>query len=203
MTYTIHKHSAIKFEEKFTLPVRSKEFGVLGISGPEFEFRLEPYGKAEWRFPRSSSWYLPELNSTDEEALTQQIEFVFSVTVSGETKSSEPAFLFGGDVCKPTFGYKHASGSISSLESIIIGSLAADRVNLLRREDPDYEIPSELAAIYPHSDVPSGLRNWLFDAWEHSGKFSDDSLEGLARLLLFRSKAELGGQAGPGAELDK
>ena len=65
------------------------------------------------------------------------------------------------------------------------------------------KIPSELAAIYPHSDVPSGLRNWLFDAWEHSGKFSDDSLEGLARLLLFRSKAELGGQAGPGAELDK
>ena len=204
MTYTVHKHSAVRFEEKFTLPVRAKDFGVLGISGPKFEFTLTPYKQAEWRFPLSSSWYLPELTSIDNEVLTQQIEFVFSVTVAGETTSSEPEFLFGGDICKPTFGYKYANGSRSSLEDIIVGSLAADRVNLLRRENPNSEIPSELAAINPHSDVPSGLRNWIFDAWEHSGKFSDDSLEGLARLfLLARSKAEMAEQAGPGAEHGK
>ena len=82
--------------------VRSDEFGVLGIiTDKSFGFRLKPNDEVEWRFPFSVTYYLSDIPiENDGESIRHKkypaIKLIFSVTASGNVKSSERPISLGG-----------------------------------------------------------------------------------------------------------
>jgi len=211
ITYTLNDPDAILWdEERYIFDVSSDEFGVLGVTGPEFGFRLAPFDEREWRLPYSASRDLPDIPA-EEGASTrryQQINFVFSVTASGSTTSSRP-LLLGRYEGQPMFGYRHNTRNIGRiLEKTIIGALAREALQTVRPEILPTLVPPELKEPILSGlddfkqelehlakggrDVPLGLQKWLVDIWEQAGSFSDEQTERLARTLVKLRPATLG-----------
>ena len=94
VTYTMFNTDALlRQDERFTCDIQSDDFGVLRINGPEFAFRLDPNHEVDWRFPYSASFTLPEIQGTNAEGdRYQQIEFIFSITASGNRTTSSNRF---------------------------------------------------------------------------------------------------------------
>jgi hypothetical protein len=189
MRYTVNRPGAVwRDDVEFKLDVQSDEFGVLGITGKELGFRLLPLHDEEWRFPLSASWYLPNLPAEKEggEDRYQQIEFTFSVTSSGHTLSSLPELLLGGwDNRRLPFGYRdQRPKSKSSLQVIILATLAKDAIRSIQSTSTTVHAPSLEALARRGPDMPAGLQKWLVDAWEQSGSFDETQIEKLARTFV-------------------
>ena len=124
ITYAIIDSQAIvRREDRFIFDVGSDDFGVLGITGPKFDFRLEPLGQREWSLPYSASFSLPDITigeDTGRKIFHQMIRFVFSVTASGATSNSLP-LLFGSHEGNSILGYRSQTYvGDSVVESIIL-----------------------------------------------------------------------------------
>ena len=210
MTCTAERPSSILWDKKFNLYVQSDEFSFLGITGPTFSFRLESFDEAEWRFPFLASFNLPQsMPDNDDGKDRQQIGFTFSVTASGETKSST-LFLVDGTISSTIFGYKSLTNQYTgakALEGIILSAAAQEAVRKIASNPPPTEhdkrwaqtaeklgmrvpppenVPppelKQLAQAMP--DIPAALRKWLMCTWEEGGSFNDESTEKLARTLV-------------------
>ena len=160
----------------------------LRINGPEFAFRLDPNHEVEWRFPYSASFTLPEIQGTNAEGdRYQQIEFIFSVTASGNrTTSSKPLRLGSLVINKPWFGYRRDGTAIFIMEDFILGTIAR---RVLQSTDstqlpPPVQAELKRLASQGYVTMPAGLQEWLLDSWQQAGKFSDQSTEELARMLV-------------------
>lgn len=189
VTYTIFRPEAIlQQDEKFTCNIRSDDFGVLGITGPEFGFRLDQNHEEEWRFPYSASFELPKIRGANEkDDRYQQIEFIFSVTASGNrTTSSEPLLLGHWLGNKPWFRYKRDGSAIMIIESFILGAVARKVLRGAGSTHLPPPVQDELKrlASQGYVEMPVGLQEWLVDSWQQAGKFSDESTEELARMLV-------------------
>lgn len=193
MVYKVNKQHAVLWnDERFTFAVQSDEFEILGITGPEFGFRLEPFDEAEWRFPFFISYYLPKISAESADADAdagpndkrhQIIELTYTVTASGKTKSSEPEKLGAYVENKTLFGYRTRGRASISLQSTILSVLAHGALLSIRSASlPAPGWVKDLA--YRGLDLPAGLEEWLVHAWERAGSFSDESTEILARMLV-------------------
>jgi hypothetical protein len=197
LTYKVYKAVALlRHDVLIRLIVRSDEFGVLGITGKSFGFRLMPNDEVEWRFPFSVTHYLKDIMAeNDGDSIRHEkypkIELIFSVTASGNVKSSErPISLGGFDGGKTLFGF-HEKRTGATLESIILGALAKDAL-----QNPDIINPAvgggpairdELIDLVRRGEggyIPAELIEWLVDTWEQAGSFSDESTEKVARYLV-------------------
>ena len=189
VTYTIFNPDALlRHDEIFRFDIRSDDFGVLGINGPEFAFRLDPNHEVEWRFPYSASFNLPEIQGANAESdRYQQIEFIFSVTASGNrTTSSKPLRLGSLVINKPWFGYRRDGTAIFIMEDFILGTIARRVLQSTDSTQLPSPVQAELKRLASQGYVtmPAGLQEWLLDSWQQAGKFSDQSTEELARMLV-------------------
>jgi hypothetical protein len=183
ITYTLHRTNAAFWgEEIFTFSVSSDEFGVLGMSGPEFNFRLAPYDEVEWRLPLSVSWSLPKL-SDSKGNLSQEIKLGFSLTAAGETKEADQ-YVIGGWDWKPIFGYRKRRGAEAGLGKTILGILVNDTTGIMPDAKSPIEIPEMRRELGLDFEMPAGLQNWLVSAWGQAGRFQDEQTEEFARELL-------------------
>jgi hypothetical protein len=189
VTYTIFSLEAFLLQdERFICDIQSEDFGVLGITGPEFAFRLDPNHEVEWRFPYSASFRLPEIQEANAKSdRYQQIEFIFSVTASGNRTTSSKPFILGhvrGN--KPWFGYRRDGEAIFFMESFILGAIARRVLQSTGSTHLPSPVQDELKGLagQGYVQMPAGLQEWLLDSWQQAGKFSDESTEELARMLV-------------------
>lgn len=188
LNFTIADPDAILWQDtRYRINVGSDDFGLLGISGPEFDFQLGPRRREEWRFPYSVSFNLPDI-IIDGNSLYQQIEFTFSVVVSGKPPiSSSPLFL-GGYEEKPWFGYRNRRGwrGTPNLEPIMLGIIAQKVLKSAHSTGLDPHFKDELEGMVRRAgpEMPAGLQTWLLRCWQEAGKFSDKPTEKMARSLI-------------------
>lgn len=174
----------LRQDEQSVFEVLSDEFGVLGITGPEFSFRLGRFDEAEWRLPFLASFRLPQ-DRRVEGGRKEQIEFTFSVTASGNTETSA-RFRPGGGFTYPTIlgGYWRNVYNVWGLEDLVLAVLANEAVRNIEATSPSLDVPPELKRMrQPTHEFPAGLLEWLVGTWEEAGRISDESNEKIARML--------------------
>lgn len=189
MRYTMNRRAAVwRDDTEFTVRIGSDDFGILGITGPKLDFRLASNHEEEWRFPYAVSDRLPTIppEKDAEEDRDQQIEFTFSVTASGNSKTSEPEYLLSGlgDTRHTAlFGYRFKSDTPVLLKPIVLGALANQVIRNIQLAEGPISLPTVEHLARGSINIPSGLENWLVSAWEEAGNFGDEPTETLARML--------------------
>jgi hypothetical protein len=183
LTYRMYRAPTLRWVDKVVeFAVLPHDFKILGLSGRALGFRLDPYGEEAWRF----SYDLPELSyETVDGQRNQQIELRLTVTASENTETSEPLML--GDESGPMTLLRARTRSRDhlALAKDLISVLAQDAISAIRAINPSAQVPPELEElVLDWLDLPAGLRDWLVDAWQQGGSFSDESTEKLARTLL-------------------
>jgi hypothetical protein len=183
MTYRIYRAPTLwRVDKAVEFAIPPQAFNILGLSGKAPGFRLHGYGEAVWRFPTN----LPTLlDKTIDGRLNQQIELRLTVTASEDTKTSEPLMLGDRDGPMTLFRARVSSTDYVTLDKVLLGVLARDAMGAIRSASPSAQmLPGLGELLSPGINVPAELKNWLVDAWQQGGSFSDESTEKLARTLL-------------------